>query len=87
MLFRSYAGPCGAVSVTGIGEEIIKRVLSKFVYDRIVDGRSPQKAAEHGLGLFPRDVPVGIIAVGKRGWGEACNRPMAYSVSSTRRTL
>ncbi len=82
-----YAGPEGAVSVTGIGEEIIKRVLSKVVYDRIADGRSPQQAAESSLALFPKDVPVGIIAVGRRGWGEACNRHMAFFASSTRRTL
>src|SRR5207249_2151593 len=52
-----YAGPRGAVSVTGIGEEIIKQVLSKFVYDRIADGLSPQAASDRGLALFPKDVP------------------------------
>ncbi|HEX9341155.1 MAG TPA: isoaspartyl peptidase/L-asparaginase [Thermoplasmata archaeon] len=82
-----YAGPKGAVSVTGIGEEIIKRVLSKFVYDRIADGMTPQHAADRGLALFPDDVPIGIIALGRRGWGEACNRPMAWFVSEPRRTL
>lgn len=82
-----YAGPHAAVSVTGIGEEIIKRVLSKSVYDRIADGLSPQKAAERGLTLFPKHVPIGIIAVARRGWGEASNRHMAYYASSTRRTF
>ncbi len=82
-----YAGPRGAVSVTGIGEEIIKRVLSKFVYDRIAAGSSPQNAANRGLALFPKDVPIGIIAVGRRGWGEASNRPMAFAASASRRTL
>ncbi|HYT01010.1 MAG TPA: isoaspartyl peptidase/L-asparaginase [Thermoplasmata archaeon] len=82
-----YAGPMAAVSVTGIGEEIIKRVLSKFVYDRIAEGVTAQKAADRGLRLFPKDVPVGIIAVGRRGWGEACNREMAFSASASRRTL
>ncbi len=82
-----YAGPKGAVSVTGIGEEIMKRVLSKFVYDRIADGMAPQRAADRGLALFPKDVPIGIIALDRRGWGEACNRSMAWSVSERRRTL
>lgn len=82
-----YAGPDGAVSVTGIGEEIMKQVLSKFVYDSITYGRSPQKAADRGLALFPKDVPVGIISVGQRGWGESCNRHMAFFASTARRTL
>jgi len=82
-----YAGPRCAVSVTGIGEEIIKQVLSKFVYDRIAEGLSPQRAADRGLALFPKDVPIGIIAVASRGWGEAANRDMAFFASSTRRTF
>jgi isoaspartyl peptidase/L-asparaginase-like protein (Ntn-hydrolase superfamily) len=82
-----YAGPYGAVSATGFGEEIIKRVLSKFVYDRMAEGLAAQTAADRGLALFSKDIPIGIIAVGPRGWGEACNRPMAFFASSTRRTL
>jgi len=82
-----YAGPQGAVSVTGIGEEIMKRVLAKFVYDRIADGLHPQKAADRGLALFPRDVSVGVIAVADRGWGKACDARMAFHASSPRRTL
>ena len=82
-----YAGPAGAVCATGIGEEIMKRVLSKFVYDRMASGRSPQRAANLGLGLFARGISAGIIAVGRRGWGEACDRDMAYFTSAARRTL
>lgn len=82
-----YAGPRAAVSVTGIGEEIVKRVLAKFVYDLIARGVSPQKASESGVAQFPRDISVGVIAVGDRGWGEACDSPMAFYASSPRRTL
>lgn len=82
-----YAGPHGAVSTTGIGEEIIKRVLAKHVYDRIAEGSSAQAAAERGVALFPKDVPVGVIVVGSKGWGEASNRHMAFFTSSVRRTL
>ncbi|TLZ62653.1 MAG: L-asparaginase [Methanobacteriota archaeon] len=73
-----YCGPEGAVSVTGHGEEIIRRVLSKFVYDRMAAGRTTQAACEDGLLLYKRSVPIGIIAVGMDGAGEACNRPMAW---------
>ncbi len=73
-----YCGPGGAVSVTGFGEEIIRRVLSKFVYDRMAGGRRTQAACDDGLRLFKRSVPIGIIAVGRDGAGEACNRAMAW---------
>lgn len=82
-----YAGPHGAVTATGIGEEIMTRVLSKSVYDWIAEGRSPQNAADRGLALFPRSVNVGLIAVGDRGWGEACDRDMAFWASSRVRTV
>ena len=82
-----YAGPAGAVCATGIGEEIMKRVLAKHVYDAMAAGRSPQRAAELGVALFPKGISVGLIVVGKRGWGEACDADMAYAASATRRTL
>jgi beta-aspartyl-peptidase (threonine type) len=82
-----YAGPAGAVCATGIGEEIMKRVLSKYVYDQVAAGRSPQKAADLGVALFPHGISVGLIVVGKRGWGEACDQDMAYFASASRRTL
>jgi len=82
-----YAGPAGAVSATGFGEEIMKRVLSKFVYDRLANGLSAQRAADRGVALFPKTVPVGVVAVGQRGWGESCNRHMAFFASSVRRTF
>ncbi len=82
-----YAGPAGAVCATGIGEEIMKRVLAKRVYDLMAAGRSPQKAAELGIALFPRGISVGLIVVGRRGWGEACDKDMAFYASATRRTL
>jgi L-asparaginase/beta-aspartyl-peptidase (threonine type) len=82
-----YAGPQGAVSATGFGEEILKRVLSKFVYDRIAEGLTAQRAADAGVALFSKTVPVGIIAVGPRGWGESCNRQMAFFASAERRTF
>jgi L-asparaginase/beta-aspartyl-peptidase (threonine type) len=82
-----YAGPRGAVTVTGIGEEIMKRTLSRFVYDHLQRGASPQVASDRGLALFRADVPIGILAVSARGWGVASNRSMAYFASSTRRTF
>ena len=73
-----YAGPAGAVTATGAGEEIWRRVLCKTVYDRLaVDGT--QRACAAGLKMFPKSVSIGLIAVGKRGIGESCNRDMAWA--------
>ncbi len=81
-----YCGPAGAVSVTGTGEEILRRVLSKFVYDRMAGGRRTRAACDDGLRLFKRSVPIGIIAVGNDGAGEACNRSMAWWTNESARS-
>ena len=78
-----YAGPAGAVTATGVGEEIMRVVLSKFVYDRL-EGLGAQAACDAGLRLFPRSVPIGLLAVGKDGLGEADNREMAWWANGPR---
>ena len=72
-----YAGTAGAVTATGEGEAIIRVVLCKSVYDQIAE-RGARAACEAGVRLFPKSVPIGIIAVGKEGAAEASNRPMAW---------
>lgn len=58
-----YAGQLAAIAVTGIGEEIVKRMLSKTIYDRIAAGISLRQACQEGLDLFPQTVPIGIVAI------------------------
>ncbi len=79
-----YAGPEGAVTATGVGEEIIRRVLSKEVYDRIAAGEDPHEVCPAALRPFPIDVTVGLIAVGRRGWAAASNRDMAWWCNARR---
>ena len=76
-----FAGPKGAVSVTGIGEDIMRKVLSKFVYDKIEAGKSAKDAAQLGVDLFEDHIPTGIVAVSADDYGAACNRDMAYWVN------
>jgi len=71
-----FAGPDGAVVATGVGEEIVRVVLCKFVYDRL--GRGARSACDAGLRLFPRSVPIGLVAIGTDGEAEADNRRMAW---------
>ncbi|MFQ6106059.1 MAG: isoaspartyl peptidase/L-asparaginase [Thermoplasmata archaeon] len=71
-----YCGPLGAVSATGIGEEIVRRVLSFRIYEKL--GEMPAKeACEWGISLFPPEIPVGVVAVSPSGSAVASNREMA----------
>jgi L-asparaginase / beta-aspartyl-peptidase len=72
-----YAGPHGAVAATGVGEEIVRRFLSKTVYDWIAEGVPPVRAAERAIAMFPDAVDVGILVAGKDGQAIASNRSMA----------
>jgi isoaspartyl peptidase/L-asparaginase-like protein (Ntn-hydrolase superfamily) len=71
-----YAGPAGAVTATGVGEEIARRFLSKTVYDWIAAGVPAQEAAERGIALFPQEIGVGILALSATSEGRASNRDM-----------
>lgn len=73
-----YAGPRAAVTATGIGEEIIRRVLCKEVSDQISAGEGVQSACDSAIASFPRDLPAGVIAVSLTTGAAASNRDMAW---------
>ncbi len=75
-----YAGPLGAVAATGDGEEIMRRVLAKQVYDAIAAGASAQEAVEHGVASVDARFTIGIIAVSRADEGIADNRTMPSAV-------
>jgi isoaspartyl peptidase/L-asparaginase-like protein (Ntn-hydrolase superfamily) len=72
-----YAGPAGAVAATGIGEEIIRRMICRQVHEWIASGEEVARACDRAVALFPSDVPVGVIAISRRGRAVASNRDMA----------
>lgn len=72
-----YAGSRCAVAVTGIGEEIIKRMLAKTVYDIVLRGEDIETACREGVGMFPAEIAVGIIGISKTGYAIVSNRSMA----------
>lgn len=76
-----YAGPSAAVATTGLGEEIIRKMLARYVYDLIASGEEVQAACRKGVDLYPKEVPIGVIAISRRGVGQANNRDMATWVS------
>jgi len=69
-----YAGPDGAVATTGNGEDIIKKLLAKRVYDALAAGTEPQQAVADAIRLFPREVGIGVIAISAKGHGGGGNR-------------
>lgn len=72
-----YAGQHAAVATTGIGEDIIRRLLAKTVYDWIASGTDVRDACQFGVSLFPQSMPVGVIAISRDGYAQASNRDMA----------
>jgi L-asparaginase/beta-aspartyl-peptidase (threonine type) len=68
-----HAGPVGAVACTGQGEEIIRRLVARSVYEDLERGLAPQAAVEKALSDFPPDVDLGVIAVGRSGEGGGAN--------------
>jgi beta-aspartyl-peptidase (threonine type) len=72
-----YSGEYGAVAVTGLGEEIIKKMPDKFVYDLLINGDDTKTACLRGLQLFPPDIKTGIVAMSKDGHATVSNKGMA----------
>ena len=72
-----YAGPACAVAATGIGEEIIKRMLAKTVNDMVFYGEDIRTACEKGIAMFPHEIAVGLIGLSKTGYAVTSNRGMA----------
>jgi beta-aspartyl-peptidase (threonine type) len=73
-----YAGESGAVATTGIGEEIIRRMLAKTVYDLLAGGQPCASACDFGISLFPSEIGAGVIGMSKEGVAMRANKHMAH---------
>jgi L-asparaginase / beta-aspartyl-peptidase len=58
-----FAGPLGAIAVTGVGEHIIRHMLAREVYGWIANGMELGAALERGVALIGPDIDIGLIAV------------------------
>lgn len=72
-----FAGPCGAVAATGVGEEIARRVLCKAVYDRLAEGMGSLEAARRAVAAFDPAIDVGLLVASPSELAIAANRDMA----------
>lgn len=75
-----YAGPHGAVTATGHGEELIRRMVCKKVYDLLARGAHPEEACEAVVAELPDRTPIGLVALSKTAEGAASNRPMPFVI-------
>ncbi|MBI4570233.1 MAG: isoaspartyl peptidase/L-asparaginase [Planctomycetes bacterium] len=72
-----WAGEVGAISCTGIGEEIIRKLMARRVYDSLAAGDTAQGAAEASLAIIPDQISFGVIVVSTQGSGIAATHQMA----------
>jgi isoaspartyl peptidase/L-asparaginase-like protein (Ntn-hydrolase superfamily) len=81
-----YTGKYGAVVATGVGEEILRKMLAREVYEQLKNGMPAQAACEWGVKLYPKSIPIGLIAVTRNSCGVYANWQMAsaYLVSKPR---
>ncbi|HWC20294.1 MAG TPA: isoaspartyl peptidase/L-asparaginase [Terriglobales bacterium] len=77
---------CGAVSLTGWGEPIMKLVLGKWATDRVANGSAPELAAREAIGYLNSRVNGhgGLILLDGRGrYGISHNTPrMAWGLKT-----
>jgi L-asparaginase / beta-aspartyl-peptidase len=72
------AGPAAAIAVTGLGEEMIRNMTAKTVYDYVAGGETIEEACAKVTAIFPLHVPVGIIGISRMGCSISANRPLPH---------
>ena len=76
-----YAGPLGAVAVTGDGEAIAMQMTAFRAYQLIEQNMDPKAIVPTVTGWFKESTPFGIIVVNKIGFAGGSNRSMAWTAS------
>lgn len=72
-----FAGPMGAIAVTGVGEYIVPRMLARSVYEAAVSKNNLTQAIEEAIANFPSDIDLGIIGISNTEIVMKSNRDMA----------
>ena len=75
-----FAGADCAVACTGIGEEIIRRMLAKRVFDAVSSGTRVSEVCDEAISHFPSEIPVGLIVLSRAGYSAVSNSGMASCV-------
>ncbi len=77
-----YVGPKGAIAATGIGEFIVRQMLSRTVYESIERGAPLQDALDRAVAALPKDVAVGLIGVTATEAAASSNRAMPHAIDT-----
>jgi L-asparaginase/beta-aspartyl-peptidase (threonine type) len=75
-----YAGPHGAVALTGPGEHIVGRMLAREIYDCIAAGMPLQEALDRAMKMTPPDVGLGAIGVTRTEAAAASTTQMPFHI-------
>jgi len=73
-----YAGPNGAVAVTGDGEYIAQALLAFRAYGELDRGMPPLEVATWALAQLEDSIDVGLIIVNRSGFAGAARHGMAW---------
>lgn len=80
-----YAGPKGAVALTGRGEFIMRNLLAYKIYRHIESGMPPKAAFQKEIATLvnatENKIPLGAIAITLTDCAVYANRSMAHSMS------
>ncbi len=77
-----YVGPEGAVACTGNGEDIVRWLVARKVYEAIEAGASPKAAVDFAVAGFSKESSLGIVALDRHDAYAAANRTMAWAVKT-----
>jgi beta-aspartyl-peptidase (threonine type) len=78
-----YAGPEGAVCVTGDGDDLSRARLSSRVAEWMAAGIDPQECVDKAIALFPAKVAVGLLVITPKGYAAGSNLQMAWGLAQT----
>ncbi len=77
-----YTNKNGALVATGIGELIIKKLLTKTIYDDINLGDDPDTVIKRHINEFTKDIAVGVLLIYNGNVHNLSNQPMSIRVRS-----
>ncbi len=73
-----YAGPSGAVAVTGDGEYIAQALLAYRAYAALERGEPPMQVVKWALAQLADDIDVGLVVVNRSGFAGDARHGMAW---------
>jgi isoaspartyl peptidase/L-asparaginase-like protein (Ntn-hydrolase superfamily) len=74
-----YVSTDGAVAATGPAELLVRQMLARRIYDRMIRVRSAKEAALWGMAQLPAGITAGAVAIDRRAHYVASRGSMAWA--------